>query len=100
MRVRLTIVNTELRRSIAIDESLPSGFVLIEAGDASFAQIEQGTGSLSLSSAEFVPGIYQYHYLLRALVAGQYRAAATSARQPGGDLIGAGKPATLLVSDR
>ena len=97
VRVRLTIVNTEPRRSLAIDEPLPGGFMLVEVGDASFAQIEQDRGSLSLTSAEFAPGIYQYHYLLRAVAAGRYDVPASTARQLDSDLISAGKPATLLV---
>jgi uncharacterized protein YfaS (alpha-2-macroglobulin family) len=97
VRVRLTIVNTELRPSIAIDEPLPGGCMLIEAGSADFAQIEQDIGSLSLSSVELAPGIYQYHYLLRAVAAGHYGVAATAARRPGGELIGVGKPTILFV---
>ena len=100
MRVRLTIVNTEPRQLVTIDEPLPVGCMLVEADDADFAPIERDTSHLALSSDALAPGIYQYSYLLRAAVAGRYAAPATTARLLGSDLIGVGNAVTLVVVQR
>jgi hypothetical protein len=95
--VRLTIVNHNARRAVALDEPLPGGCAVVEAGDAGFAAVDPDTGRLTLAAAQLPPGIYQYRYLLRAIAAGRYRAPAATIRLVDGDLIGAGNAAALTV---
>jgi uncharacterized protein YfaS (alpha-2-macroglobulin family) len=100
LRARLIVMNTEARRAVIIDEPLPAGFALVEVGDSLFAQVDRAIDRLTLSSADLKPSIYQYSYLLRAVVAGRYSAPATIMRLSGGDPIGVGNAMTLAVSGR
>jgi hypothetical protein len=93
-------VNVAPRRVVAIDEPLPGGCVVVEAGGAEFATISRDTGLLSLSADKLAPGIYQYSYLLRAVVGGRYGMPATTARLADGELVGAGNAATIEVGTR
>jgi uncharacterized protein YfaS (alpha-2-macroglobulin family) len=100
VRVRLTIVNTQDRRAVAIDEPLPSGFAIAESAGASFARVDRAIGLLRLASDQLAPGIYQYSYLLRAAAVGRYSAVAATARLPDSQIIGVGNTATLVIVQR
>jgi uncharacterized protein YfaS (alpha-2-macroglobulin family) len=96
VRVRLTVVNYSARRAIVLEEPLPGGMALVEAENAGFAEIGRNTTLLSLAAGELAPGIYRYSYLLRAVAAGQYDVPPTTL-QSGGELLGAGGPAQIVI---
>ena len=96
VRVRLTLINYAARRAIVLEEPLPGGMALVEAGSAGFAEVGRNTALLNLAAGQLAPGIYQYSYLLRAVAAGQYDVPPTTL-QSGGELLGAGSPAQIVI---
>lgn len=98
VRVRLTAVTTTRQRFVMIEDALPAGCALVEAGDSgSFEHIDNDRDHLTLSSAALGPGVYEYSYLLRAVVPGRYTAPAPIARLVGGHLIGTGRAAIINI---
>jgi uncharacterized protein YfaS (alpha-2-macroglobulin family) len=99
VRVRLTIVNHDARRAVVLDEPLPGGSEVADAGAAGFATVGHDTGRLLLTAAQLPPGIYQYTYVIRIGATGRYQVPAPTLRLAEGDVIGAGTT-TMLTIDK
>jgi len=101
VRVRLTAITTDLQRFVMVEELLPSGCVLVEAGDSEpFEHIVHDRDHLTLSSAALGPGVYEYSYLLRAVVPGRYTAPAPTARLVGEHLLGTGRATIINIVEQ
>jgi uncharacterized protein YfaS (alpha-2-macroglobulin family) len=98
VRVRLTAVATSLQRFVVVEDALPAGCVLVEASNSGpFEHIDYDRDHLTLSSAALGPDVYEYSYLLRAVVPGRYTAPAPTARLVGGHLLGTGPAAIINI---
>jgi uncharacterized protein YfaS (alpha-2-macroglobulin family) len=104
VRVRLTVVVTEMRDLIAIDESLPAGCAIVGTDTSpTLEQISHDADHLTLLGTALPPGSYEYSYLLRAVTPGRYAApapvahAAASRFAVGGPVVGVGNAARFTI---
>ncbi len=101
VRVQLSVIATAAQRFVTIEERLPAGAVVVEAGTGEhFEHIVRAGDRLLLSRGLLPPGIYEYTYLLRAVTPGQYSAPAPQARSATGEILGVGNAVTVTIAGR
>ncbi|HWQ15049.1 MAG TPA: hypothetical protein VNL77_19785, partial [Roseiflexaceae bacterium] len=100
VRVRLTLVTGGARVFVQLEEPLPAGATLIDAGRGGFEHVAPRDDHLVLASTLLVPGVYEHSYLVRASRPGRYAAPPPVAQQDGGAVLGMGNTGMFIVIQR
>lgn len=73
LQLRLTLINLRTLEDISIDEAFAAGLLPIQLEQSSQLRLgEINADHLRLHADQLLPGIYEYHYLVRASFPGRY----------------------------